>query len=147
MEVFMKTVRQLIEAKGRDVWSVSPDQTVFSALELMADKDVGAVIVIESEQIVGIMSERDYARKVVLKGVSSKEAKVAEIMSRKVVFVRPEQSVEECLALMTQKHCRHLPVMSGKDLEGLVSIGDAVKAIIAEKEFMIGQLENYILAG
>jgi CBS domain-containing protein len=143
----MKTVRQLIEAKGREVATVSPDESVFSALELMAEKDIGALLVIEKEQIVGIMSERDYARKVILKGASSKETKVSEIMSRQVVFIRPEQTVEECLALMTQKHCRHLPVMSGKDLEGLVSIGDAVKAIIAEKEFRIGQLENYIMTG
>jgi len=143
----MKTVRQLIEEKGREVWTASPDQTVFSALELMAEKDVGALLVIEKERVVGIMSERDYARKVILKGVSSRETKVSEIMSRQVFFVRSEQTVEECLALMTQKHCRHLPVMAGKDLEGLVSIGDAVKAIIAEKEFRIGQLENYIMTG
>ena len=141
----MKTVRQLIEEKGKDVWKVSPDQTVFSALELMAEKEAGAVLVVENDRVVGIMSERDYARKVVLKGFSSRETKVSEIMSKKVVFVRPEQTVEECLALMTQKHCRHLPVMRDSQLEGLVSIGDAVKAIIAEKEFMIGQLENYIL--
>ena len=143
----MKTVRQLIEEKGHEVWTVSPDQTVFSALEKMAEKDIGAVIVLEKELIVGIMSERDYARKVVLKGVSSRETKVSEIMSTKVVFARPEQTVEECLALMTQKRCRHLPVMVDGKLEGLLSIGDAVKAIIAEKEFRIGQLENYIMTG
>lgn len=143
----MKTVRQLIEEKGRDVWTASPDQTVFSALEIMAEKDIGALMVVENAQVVGIISERDYARKVVLKGVSSRDTKVAEIMSHKVVFVRPEMTVEECLALMTQKRCRHLPVMNGKDLDGLISIGDAVKAIIAEKEFIIGQLENYIMAG
>jgi len=147
MEVEMKTVRQLIEEKGHEVWTVSPDQTVFSALEKMAEKDIGAVIVLEKELIVGIMSERDYARKVVLKGVSSRETKVSEIMSTKVVFARPEQTVEECLALMTQKRCRHLPVMVDGKLEGLLSIGDAVKAIIAEKEFRIGQLENYIMTG
>jgi len=143
----MKTVRQLIEEKGHQVWTVSPDQTVFSALEKMAEKDIGAVMVLEKGLIVGIMSERDYARKVVLKGVSSRETKVSEIMSTKIVFARPEQTVEECLALMTQKRCRHLPVMVDGKLEGLLSIGDAVKAIIAEKEFRIGQLENYIMTG
>jgi len=143
----MKTVQQLINGKGREVWSVSPDQTVFSALEMMAEKDVGALLVIDGGQVIGIMSERDYARKVILRGVTSRETKVSEIMSSKVVFVRPEQTIEDCLALMTQKRCRHLPVMNGKQLMGMVSIGDAVKAIIAEKEFMIGQLENYIMAG
>jgi CBS domain-containing protein len=143
----MKTVQQLINGKGREVWSVSPDQSVFSALEMMAEKDVGALLVMDGGQVVGIMSERDYARKVILRGVTSRETKVSEIMSSKVVFVRPQQTIEDCLALMTQKRCRHLPVMNGKQLLGLVSIGDAVKAIIAEKEFMIGQLENYIMAG
>ncbi len=143
----MKTVQQLINGKGREVWCVNPDQTVFSALEMMAEKDVGALLVIDGGQVIGIMSERDYARKVILRGVTSRETKVSEIMSSKVVFVRPEQTIEDCLALMTQKRCRHLPVMNGKQLMGMVSIGDAVKAIIAEKEFMIGQLENYIMAG
>jgi len=113
----------------------------------MAEQDIGALVVIEEGQIVGIMSERDYARKVILKGASSRETPVSEIMSKKVVFVRPEQTIEECMALMTQKRCRHLPVMNGDEMVGLVSIGDAVKAIIAEKEFMISQLENYIMAG
>lgn len=143
----MKTVMQLINGKGREVWSVGPDQSVFDALKMMAEKDVGALLVMDGGQVVGIMSERDYARKVILRGVTSRETKVSEIMSSKVVYVRPEQTVEDCLALMTQKRCRHLPVMDGKQLMGMVSIGDAVKAIIAEKEFMIGQLENYIMAG
>ena len=143
----MKTVQQLINGKGREVWSVSPEQSVFSALGMMAEKDVGALLVMDGGQVVGIMSERDYARKVILRGVTSRETKVSEIMSSKVVFVRPDQTIEDCLALMTQKRCRHLPVMNGKQLMGMVSIGDAVKAIIAEKEFMIGQLENYIRTG
>lgn len=143
----MKTVRQMMETKGRDVWTIDPDRTVFSALHTMAEKDVGALVVMEGGKVVGILSERDYARKVILKGITSREAKVAEIMSRKVVFVRPEQTAEECLALMTDKRCRHLPVMEGERLSGLISIGDAVKAIIADKEFMIGQLENYIMNG
>ena len=143
----MKTVQDLIKGKGHQVWTVSPDQSVFSALEKMAEKNIGAVVVVDREQVVGIMSERDYARKVILRGVTSRETEVGEIMSKKVVFIRPEQTVAECLALMTDKHCRHLPVMNGKNLEGLVSIGDAVKAIIAEKDFLIGQLENYIKTG
>jgi len=143
----MKTVRQMIEQKGRDVWTIGPDQSVFSALEMMAEKDIGALVVTDGEKVVGIISERDYARKVILKGITSREATVGEIMSRKVVFVPPDQTAEGCLALMTEKRCRHLPVMDNKELVGLVSIGDAVKAIIADKEFMIGQLENYIMAG
>ena len=143
----MKTVGQLIEGKGQKVWTASPEQSVFSALEKMAAKDIGALVVVEKEQVIGIMSERDYARKVILRGVSSRETSVAEIMSKKVFFARPEQTIEECLALMTQKRCRHLPVLDGDRLAGLVSIGDAVKEIIAEKEYLIGQLENYIMAG
>lgn len=143
----MKTVQDLIKGKGGQVWTVSPDQSVFSALELMAEKNLGAVVVIDHGQVVGIMSERDYARKVILRGVTSRETSVGEIMSKKVLFVRPDQTVADCLALMTDKHCRHLPVMDGKQLAGLISIGDAVKAIIAEKDFLIGQLENYIKTG
>ncbi|AMV71753.1 CBS domain-containing protein [Desulfuromonas carbonis] len=143
----MKTVRELVKAKGQEVWTVRPDQTVYAALELMAEKEIGALVVVEREQVIGILSERDYARKVVLRGVTSRETKVAEIMSKRVVFVRPEQTVEECLGLMTQKRCRHLPVMKDKKLVGLISIGDAVKEIIAAKEHLISQLENYILSG
>lgn len=143
----MKTVKQLLEAKGRDVWTIGPDQSVFEALKLMAEKEVGALVVVNSGKVAGIMSERDYARKVILKGASSRETPVREIMSTKVVYVRPDQRAEECLALMTDKRCRHLPVLDGGKLVGLISIGDAVKAIIAEKEFMIGQLENYIMGG
>ena len=141
------TVSQVLRSKGYGFFAIGPQATAYEALEIMADRDVGALLVIDEGKLVGIFSERDYARKVILKGVSSRETKVSEIMSRQVFFVRSEQTVEECLALMTQKHCRHLPVMAGKDLEGLVSIGDAVKAIIAEKEFRIGQLENYIMTG
>jgi len=143
----MKTVQQLLKAKGQEVWTVRPDQTVYAALELMAEKEIGALVVVERDQVIGILSERDYARKVVLRGVTSRETKVAEIMSKRVVFVRPDQTVEECLGLMTQKRCRHLPVLKEKKLVGLISIGDAVKEIIAAKEHRISQLENYILSG
>jgi CBS domain-containing protein len=143
----MKTVRELLEKKGREVWTVSPTQKVFEALQMMADKEVGALVVINDDKVVGIMSERDYARKIILKGASSKETPVREIMSTKVVYVRPEQTAEECLALMTEKRCRHLPVLENERLAGIVSIGDAVKAVIADRDFMIGQLENYIRGG
>jgi CBS domain-containing protein len=143
----MKTVKQLLQKKGGEVWTIGPDQTVLEALRLMAEKEVGALVVVNSGKVVGIISERDYARKVILRGVSSKDTPVRDIMSGKVFFVRPSQTAEECLALMTEKRCRHLPVMEDQKLSGLISIGDAVKAVIAEKEFMIGQLENYIKGG
>lgn len=143
----MQTVRQILEEKGGTVWTIHPDQYVFEALELMAKKEIGALVVVNAGQLVGILSERDYARKVILRGASSRETTVRDIMSTKIVFVRPEQTVEECLAVMTEKRCRHLPVLEDGRVVGLVSIGDAVKAILAEREFMIGQLENYILRG
>ncbi len=144
----MKTVRQLIDEKGGQVYTVGPEDWVFTALEKMAEKDCGALVVVQNGgRVAGIISERDYARKVILKGVSSKEIRVRDIMSTRVVFVQPDQTAEECLALMTDKRVRHLPVLNDNKLAGMVSIGDAVKAIIAEKEFMIGQLENYIMGG
>lgn len=140
----MKTVSQLLQQKGYNIWSIAPDVTVYDALELMADKNIGAVLVMDGENLVGILSERDYARKVILKARFSRDTLVREIMTEKVVCVRPDQSVEECMALMTAKRIRHLPVTEGNKVIGVISIGDAVKAVISEQEFIIEQLENYI---
>jgi CBS domain-containing protein len=141
----MKMVKQLLEAKGYDVWTIAPDASVYEALKLMADKNVGALLVLEAGKVVGIISERDYARKVILKGKFSKDTPVREIMSTRLIFVRPEQTVEECMALMSDQHIRHLPVMAGEDLVGIVSIGDLVKAIISEQAFLIQNLQDYIM--
>ncbi len=143
----MKNVRQILEVKGPAVWSVGPEATVYDALVLMAEKDVGALLVLKEDRLVGIFSERDYARKIVLRGKASKDTLVWEIMTDKVVWVRPEQTIDECMALMTNKRVRHLPVLEDDQLVGVISIGDVVKEIIAEQEFMIEQLENYISGG
>jgi CBS domain-containing protein len=140
----MKTVRELLQAKGYDIWSVAPDDSVYDALKLMADKNVGAVLVTEAGNLVGILSERDYARKVILKGKTSKDTPVREIMTEKVVYVRPDQTSDECMAVMTDKRVRHLPVIENGQLIGIISIGDVVKEIISHQEFMLEQLENYI---
>jgi CBS domain-containing protein len=141
----MKTVKQLLDAKGHNVWIIAPDASVYEALKLMADKDVGALLVLEGGKLVGIISERDYARKVILKGKFSKDTPVHEIMTTRLVYVHPEQTIQECMALMTDQHIRHLPVLVGADLVGLVSIGDLVKAIISEQEFLIQNLQDYIM--
>lgn len=143
----MKTVKQILEAKAGHVLSIQPDALVYDVLKLMAEKNVGALLVLEKGKLVGIISERDYARKVILKGKSSLDTPVRDIMTERVIFVRPEQTVEECMALMTEKHIRHLPVLVGDQVVGIVSIGDLVKASIDEKDFMIKQLENYITGG
>ena len=140
----MKTVRQIIEVKAHKVLCVSPEATVYDALMLMAERDVGALVVMDGEQLVGIFSERDYARKVILYGKASKETYVREIMTEKVLCVRPEQTVDQCMALMTDKRVRHLPVLDPKKVTGVISIGDVVKEVISEQRFMIEQLENYI---
>lgn len=140
----MKFVSQLLEAKGHTVWTITPDTSVFEALKRMADRNVGALLVVEGKKLAGIFSERDYARKVILKGKSSREIPVNEIMSTRVVFVRPNQTIDECMALMTEKRIRHLPVLQSEKLIGLISIGDVVKAVIGEQEFIIHQLENYV---
>ncbi len=143
----MTTVRQLLDAKGRDIWTISPDNTVYEALKLMADKNVGALLVTEGNRMVGIFSERDYARKVVLHGKFSREILVSGIMTREVYSVTPEHTVKECMAVMTQGRVRHLPVLVGEELFGVISIGDVVKALLSEQDFMISQLENFIGGG
>jgi len=143
----MQTVRELLGKKGGQVWSVSPGSTVYDALQLMAAKNIGAVLVRDGDQLLGIVSERDYARQVILKGKSSRDTPVREIMTTRVVCVVPERTVEDCMALMTDKHIRHLPVLANGTLVGVLSIGDVVKAVISEKQFMIEQLESYITSG
>lgn len=140
----MKTVKQILDDKGRATWCVAPDSLVYDALKLMADKEIGSLLVLEGGRLVGVISERDYARKVILKGKSSLDTPVSEIMTQRVMFVRPEQTVEACMALMTEKRIRHLPVLVDDRVVGVVSIGDLVKASLDEKDFMIKQLENYI---
>ena len=140
----MVVVRQVLQTKGYAIWSISPDASVYDALKLMADKEIGALLVLNGQKLVGIISERDYARKVILKGKSSIDTPVKEIMVKEVISVHPEQPIEECMALMTEKHVRHLPVCEDDRLLGIVSIGDIVKAIISQQEFMIEQLERYI---
>jgi CBS domain-containing protein len=140
----MHTVKQLLESKGHDVWSVSPDTSVLEAIKKMADKRIGALLVLDRGKPVGIVSERDYARKVILQGRSSQETPVKDIMTTRVVCARPDLNVEECMAIMTDKRIRHLPVMEGDEVLGMISIGDLVKAIIAEQQFLINQLERYI---
>ncbi len=143
----MKTVRDLLHKKGAGVSSVTPETTVYETLKLMAEKNIGAVLVLDGDQPIGIFSERDYARQVILKGKTSKDTPVREVMTSRVVFVRPDQSIEDCMALMTDKRCRHLPVLDAGRLAGILSIGDVVKAVISEKQFIIEQLENYISSG
>jgi len=140
----MKTLKQLLEAKSGNVYSITPDARVFDALKLMADKSVGALIVLEGGRIAGVISERDYARKVILHGKSSHDLQVRDIMTAKVITVHPGQTVEECMALMTEKRIRHLPVTEGERLIGVLSIGDLVKEVIAEQRQTIEQLESYI---
>ncbi len=141
----MKTVRDLLKVKGNAVWSISPNATVQEALELMSDRNIGAIVVMAGETMVGILSERDYARKVELEGRTAAGTAVREIMTKRVLTVHPDQTVEDCMALMTEHRLRHLPVMQNDRLLGLISIGDVVKAIISEQEFMIGQLETFIM--
>jgi CBS domain-containing protein len=140
----MKTMKQLLGESPRKPLSVVPDDSVITALELMAKHDVGAILVVEGDQLAGIFSERDYARKVILQGKSSKDTKVREIMTDKVIYAKPAQTVDECMAIMTDKRIRHLPVMDNGKLAGIVSIGDLVKETISEQAYMIKQLENYI---
>jgi CBS domain-containing protein len=140
----MKTVKQLLSAKGSQVYSIGPDAKVYEALESMAEKDVGALLVTEGSRLVGIISERDYARKVRLQGKWSSDVLVREIMTEDVVTVDPSRTVEECMAIVTRQRVRHLPVCDGERLVGVISIGDLVKEVIAEQQETIKQLESYI---
>lgn len=141
----MKTVEQVLEGKQQTLLSVTPDTSVYDAVKLMSDKDVGALLVLEGEQLVGIFSERDYARKVILFGKSSRETTVREIMTEKLICVLPTATINECMAIMTEKRIRHLPVLAGARVMGVISIGDAVKETIADQQLMIEQLESYIM--
>lgn|SRR5574338_803572 len=143
----MNTISEILKKKGTEVWSVTPSTKVFEALQLMAEKNIGAVLVIDNEKLEGIFSERDYARKVVLEGHSSRELEVGKIMSSKVLFINPQVSVEDCMAVMIEKHIRHLPVFENEKLKGLISIGDVVKSLLDEKKYTIEQLEHYITGG
>jgi len=140
----MSNVNDILRVKGHDVWSISPEASVYDAIRLMADKKVGALVVIEDSKPVGIVSETDYMRKVILKGRTSQGTSVKAIMTTRVLYVHPQQDIEECMVLMTKKRTRHLPVLDDGNLIGLVSIGDVVKSIIDEQRFTIEQLENYI---
>ncbi len=140
----MKTLQQLLGTTPREAISVAPGDSVMTALEVLAKHDVGALLVIDGGRLAGIFSERDYARKIILQGKSSKETTVSEIMTAKVIFAKPSQTVDQAMALMTEKRIRHLPVMENDKLLGMVSIGDLVKETISEQAFVISQLENYI---
>jgi CBS domain-containing protein len=140
----MRRVSDILESKGHDVWSIEPGALVYDAMKLMADKGIGALLVMEGAKLVGIISERDYARKIILQGRSSHSTQVREIMTARVIYTEPESNIEECMALMTDKRIRHLPVVEAGQVCGVISIGDLVKAIIAEQKFIIEQLERYI---
>ena len=140
----MQFVRDIIVAKGSDAWSVTGDTTVYDAIKLMAEKDIGALLVLSGKKVEGIFTERDYARKVILEGKSSAKLPVKQIMTSKVTYITMENTLDECMAVMTEKRVRHLPVMDNDRLAGIISIGDVVKAIISGQEFEIKQLENYV---
>ena len=140
----MNNVRQLLQSKGTSVWSATLNTSVYDALKLMADKNIGALVVLEGERLVGIFSERDYARKVILKGKSSRELSVADIMTTEVVSVRPDQTIVDCMELMTEKRIRHLPALDAGRVVGVISIGDVVKSIISDQKDTINHLEEYI---
>lgn len=138
------TIRDILKKKGHEVWSITPESTVYRAIEVMADKHVGALVVIDGDKVVGIISERDYARKVILSRRSSKETRVEEIMASPVIFVEPNHAVDECMRIMTNNHIRHLPVIQQEKVIGIVSIGDLVNWIISAQDHTIRLLENYV---
>jgi CBS domain-containing protein len=137
-------VSEILKTKGYDVWSIRPDATVFDAVKLMSERGVGALLVMDGEKLVGIVTERDYARKVILEGRSSRETPVRDVMTKRVLCVTPQQTVQECMALMNDKRARHLPVLDHKRVVGVVSIGDLVKAIIEEQQVLIEHLQHYV---
>lgn len=140
----MASVAQLLESKGNAVYSIEPEASVYNALELMAKHNIGALPVLEGKKLVGLVSERDYARKVILQGHNSRETRVSDIMSKQVTCASPGDEVQQCMAIMTEKRIRHLPVLEQGELVGLVSIGDLVKSIIGEQQFVIEQMTQYI---
>jgi CBS domain-containing protein len=142
----MTTVRQMLAGKT-DVYAVAPEDTVFSALSVMAEKNCGAVLVMRNGAVQGILSERDYARKMVLQGRTSHETRVSDVMTARVITVGPDWSAAQCMALMTERHIRHLPVTEDEELIGVISIGDVVRAVVEEQQFTISSLESYIMSG
>ena len=140
----MVTVKDILDRKGRTVWSIHPDESVYRALEVMSDRHIGALVVCEDDRLVGVVSERDYARKIALLGRNSRETSVRHIMTKHVYCITSWARIEDCMALMTEKSVRHLPVMEGERLDGMISIGDVVKSTISHQEFIIEQLEHFI---
>ena len=140
----MTTIAQLLNTKGDQIWSVEPKATIFEALEIMSEKEIGALLVMEDGKLTGIFSERDYARKVILKGKSSKETQVGELMTKKVFYIDSQKTINDCMAMMTAKRIRHVPVIEDNQMVGIVTIGDVVNQIISEQEVTINHLENYI---
>lgn len=143
----MTTVENILDSKGDDIWSIAPDVSVFEALEVMAEKNVSGLLILEKGKLVGIFTERDYARKLILKGKFSKDTKVGELMTKNVLYVETNNTVEDCMQLMSDKRIRHLPVFENGELKGIVTIGDIVKQIISAQQSTIDQLENYISGG
>jgi len=141
----MGTVRQILQKKGNAVYSISPETSVYDALELMEEKNISSLVVVERDKLIGIFTERDYARKVILKGRSSRETEIKDIMTERPIYVTPDNTIEDCMQLMTNKSIRHLPVLDNYELVGVLSIGDLVKFIINEKDFIIQNLEHYIV--
>ena len=140
----MRSVEKLLQIKGNQTWSIAPEATVYEALQLMSEKDVGAILVLEKGEVVGTFTERDYARKLILKGKFSKDTAVRELMTQEVLYVDPHNTIDDCMVLMTNNRVRHLPVLDNGKLAGIVSLGDMVKHIISDQESTIAQLEKYI---
>jgi len=143
----MSQVGKLLDSKGAVIWSVLPDDSVFTAIKLMDEKGIGALLVLQNEQLIGIISERDCARKVILKQLPAEDTKVKDIMTKEIVYSQPTQTVNECMAIMTQRCIRHLPILDNKQLLGMISLGDLAKEVIAEQKFKIDNLENTISWG